>query len=62
MKDDFLTRDWADNHYLMSDGVDKLVQRIATSIAEAFEELHDVQFDAPWRRQPRPPVCVPGRR
>jgi hypothetical protein len=62
MKDDFLTREWAENHRVMSDGIDKLVRKTGAAILDVFEELHDVQFDAPWRRQPKPPACLTGPR
>lgn len=45
MRDDFLSRDWADHHGEMSSGITKLFR----IITESFERLHAYQFDAPWR-------------
>ena len=46
MKDDFLSRDWADSHHDFSKGVAALFKCIAVGLARA----NAYQFDAPWRR------------
>lgn len=45
MKDDFLTRDWADHQNAFARDINKLFRTIAASLAR----LHEYQFDAPWR-------------
>jgi hypothetical protein len=62
MRDDFLSGDWAANRHLFSADVDKLVGRIARAIDNTFEVLTRQQFDAPWRRTPRPHVRISGLR
>lgn len=47
MRDDFLSADWADNHAKVSNGLDNFVKQIA----ESFERLTAIQFDAPWQQQ-----------
>ena len=49
MRDDFLGRDWADNHHSLSDGIHKLFKAMAVG----FERLNAYQFDSPWKH-PRP--------
>jgi hypothetical protein len=45
MRDDFLTRDWADHHGSFAVDINKLLRTISTNLAR----LHEYQFDAPWR-------------
>lgn len=45
MRDDFLSRDWAEGHGTFSDGID----RFFASLRTAFEKLNRHQFDAPWK-------------
>lgn len=49
MRDDFLTRDWADNHSRMSAGIDKMVHRLGVAVMASFAALNRAQFNAPWR-------------
>lgn len=53
MNNDFLTREWADNHRRFGSDIDKLVRGIAAKIGAAFDALHRAQFDAPWQRPTR---------
>lgn len=46
MRDDFYSKDWADNHHKLGDPIDKFFK----GIEQAFGVLSAVQFDAPWRR------------
>lgn len=46
MRDDFLSADWADNHAVMSNGIGRLFKMVA----ESFERLTAIQFDAPWQQ------------
>lgn len=58
MTDGFLTRDWADNHNVMSDGIDKLVKSIGKglkTLASSMKTLNRLQFDAPWKHERRQP-------
>lgn len=45
MRDDFLSRDWAEHHGSMSDGVGQLIDRFWAGL----KRLHARQFDAPWK-------------
>ncbi|MEG3088636.1 hypothetical protein [Sphingomonas sp. PB4P5] len=49
MRDDFLGRDWADNHHSLSDGIHKLFKTMAIGL----QRLNAYQFDAPWKHAPR---------
>ena len=51
MRDDFLSSDWAANHYRFSTGIDKLVRRAWRGLRDTFEALTRQQFDAPWQRR-----------
>ena len=46
MRDDFLSADWADNHATMSNGIGRLFELVA----ESFERLTAIQFEAPWQQ------------
>lgn len=50
MRDDFLSADWADNHTKITNELDHFVKLVA----ESFERLTAIQFDAPWRQ---PQIC-----
>lgn len=50
MRDDFLTRDWANDHEKMSAGIDSLFHKLGDKLRDTFDALHRVQFDAPWQR------------
>lgn len=45
MRDDFLTRDWADNHNRLSGSINKVI----AAIGHGFVRLNAKQFDAPWK-------------
>ncbi|UVO51820.1 hypothetical protein M0208_15360 [Sphingomonas sp. SUN019] len=45
MRDDFLTRDWADHQNAFARDINKLFRSIGMGLAR----LHEYQFDAPWR-------------
>lgn len=44
MRDEFDGRFWAENHQVMSDGIDTLIAKIIA----VFERLRHSNFDAPW--------------
>ena len=46
MRDDFLTRDWSDQHARLSDAISRLLCTVRTSL----DRLHAKQFEAPWRQ------------
>lgn len=45
MRDDFLSRDWAEHHSSMSSGIGRLIDNTMAS----FARLRARQFDAPWK-------------
>jgi hypothetical protein len=45
MRNDFDSRDWAENHEQMSEGIDRLI----ASIAVGFERLVAIAWAAPWK-------------
>lgn len=47
MNEDFLARDWAENHEKLSDGIDKLIKSVRVTVSW----LHHHHFDAPWDRK-----------
>jgi hypothetical protein len=49
MRDEFLGRDWADNHQAMSLDLHKLFKKIVFG----FKRLNARQFDAPWKQARR---------
>lgn len=49
MRDDFLTRDWADSH----DRVPASINALIHAIAHGLRRLNARQFDAPWKHEPR---------
>lgn len=46
MNEDFSTRDWADHHTTLSDGIHDGLR----AIMNALRVLNERQFDAPWRQ------------
>lgn len=55
MRDEFLGRDWAENHDVMSHGIDKLFVRLM----RGFKRLSARRFDAPWKDDARPKATAP---
>ena len=49
MRDDFLGRDWADNHHAMSADIHKMIKKIVFG----FKRLSARQYDAPWKHARR---------
>lgn len=54
MRDDFLSRDWSENHGEMSSGISRLLR----TIADSFARLHAYQYDAPWRHRKQDNECA----
>lgn len=52
MRDDYLSRDWADHHHRTSGGLAALFAAIGTGLAR----LNAYEFDAPWRRDAGEPT------
>lgn len=46
MRDDFLTREWADHRAVAKGGVAEFFKDVGAGLAR----LHAIQFDAPWKR------------
>ncbi|MES2288427.1 MAG: hypothetical protein V4530_01715 [Pseudomonadota bacterium] len=46
MNEDFATREWAENHGQLSDGIAKA----ARAIMESLKVLHEQQYGAPWAK------------
>ena len=47
MRDDYLSADWANNHGQFTAALRALFDAAST----AFERLHAIQFDAPWKHE-----------
>ena len=47
MTHDFDSREWADNHEVLSDGIDRFFR----SLMNAFRTLNRIEFDAPWLKK-----------
>ncbi len=46
MNEDYSTREWADNHASLGEGIRNLLH----TISESLEKLNEKQFEAPWRQ------------
>lgn len=46
MNEDLATKEWADHHGQVSDGIAKAIR----AIADTLRVLHEQQFSAPWRQ------------
>jgi hypothetical protein len=53
MRDDFLTRGWADNHGQVRGAFHKFINMIVVG----FDRLHANRYDAPWRQ----PACAAAK-
>jgi hypothetical protein len=54
MRNDFDSRQWADHHARVSDGIGRLL----ASIMQAFCVLHNIAWQAPWAAS----KCLPRRK
>ena len=49
MNHDFDSAAWAQSHQHLSDGIARLIQKVAYG----FERLSAIRYDAPWKRARR---------
>jgi hypothetical protein len=54
MSHDFESREWAENHHLLSDGIGRFV----ASVMHAFRRLNAIEYDAPWNRKVEDCTCT----
>lgn len=59
MRDDFLTREWADNRHHLFDTMLFAARRWGDEIRIALDRVHAYEFDAPWHRVPARPSDNP---
>ncbi len=54
MIDEIFDRQYQSGRIELHDGIDRLVTRIGSGMADTFRTIHRVQFDAPWAKRKRP--------
>ena len=52
MRDDFLTRDWAEHRDAYTTGIFDALRHVWRTVKVSLDRVHAYEFDAPWRRQP----------
>lgn len=50
MRDEFEGRLWADHHQSFSNMIDGALRALGNSVGIALAKLHEIEFDAPWKR------------
>jgi hypothetical protein len=54
MSHDFESREWAENHHLLSEGIGRFV----ATVMHAFKRLNAIEYDAPWNRKVEDCSCT----
>ena len=54
MRDDYYSAAWADNRKQLSSALGTVIHKVTQVIADGLARQNAYDFDAPWRRQPRP--------
>ena len=54
MRDDYYSAAWADNRKHLSTTIAAAIHKVIRGMNDVFAWKHAYDFDAPWRRQPRP--------
>ena len=54
MHDDYYSAAWADNRKQLSTAIAAAIHKVAHTISKGLARQNAYDFDAPWRRQPRP--------
>lgn len=49
MTDDFLSRDYADNHSHLSEQLGGAIDTVIETVRVSLDRLHHLEFDAPWQ-------------
>lgn len=53
MMDEIYDRGYQAGRAELHAGIDRLVHRIANSLAITFDAIHRIEWDAPWDKQPK---------
>jgi hypothetical protein len=55
MRDEMFGRMWVAHHQEFSNDLGRFLARAGAVIGSALKRLHEVEFDAPWKREVRRP-------
>ncbi|MGA9581891.1 MAG: hypothetical protein WBR13_07995 [Allosphingosinicella sp.] len=55
MRDEIDSRIWADHGHAFSEDLTRFFAAAGANIGAGFRRLNEIQFEAPWKRDPRGP-------